>query len=126
MNRIVLLAFLLTAPILLAQSTSTPRQPTLGHRSAVVITVDGLQFKDLNRNGKLDPTKTGDCPPPSALVSRHGAAIPQRSVDGTPTPHPPQPIPAGHLGQQPAPLIASPRCSQLLRQPQGDTLPFTL
>ena len=30
------------------------RQPTLGHRSVPVLTVDGLQFKDLNRNGKLD------------------------------------------------------------------------
>ena len=55
MNRIALLAFLLTAPVLLAQSTPAPRQPDLGHRSAPVITVDGLQFKDLNRNGKLDP-----------------------------------------------------------------------
>ena len=30
------------------------RQPTLGHRSVPVLTVGGLQFKDLNRNGKLD------------------------------------------------------------------------
>jgi beta-glucosidase len=55
MNRITVLSFLLTAPILLAQSTSTPSQPALGHRSVPVINVDGLQFKDLNRNGKLDP-----------------------------------------------------------------------
>jgi beta-glucosidase len=30
-------------------------QPVLGHRSAAVLKVDGLEFKDLNRNGKLDP-----------------------------------------------------------------------
>ena len=30
------------------------RQPVLGRRSAPLLTVDGLQFKDLNRNGKLD------------------------------------------------------------------------
>jgi hypothetical protein len=29
------------------------RQPTLGHRSVPLLTVGGLQFKDLNRNGKL-------------------------------------------------------------------------
>ena len=34
---------------------SAPKQPTLGHRSAPLLTVDGLTFKDLNRNGKLDP-----------------------------------------------------------------------
>lgn len=39
-------------------SQSTPNkkitQPVLGHRSAAILTVNGLQFKDLNRNGKLD------------------------------------------------------------------------
>jgi len=34
---------------------SKPDQPILGHRSAPLITVDGLTFKDLDRNGKLDP-----------------------------------------------------------------------
>ena len=29
-------------------------QPILGHRSAVLISQDGLQFKDLNKNGRLD------------------------------------------------------------------------
>ena len=35
-----------------AQSIS---QPTLGHRSTPIITVDGLKFKDLDRNGVLEP-----------------------------------------------------------------------
>ena len=30
-------------------------QPVLGHRSTNLLTVDGLHFKDLNRNGRLDP-----------------------------------------------------------------------
>jgi beta-glucosidase len=34
---------------------STPRQAVLGRRSAPLLTVDGLTFKDLDRNGKLDP-----------------------------------------------------------------------
>lgn len=34
---------------------STPNQPILGRRSAPLLTLDGLTFKDLNRNGKLDP-----------------------------------------------------------------------
>ena len=39
----------------LMQSSSAPTQIKLGHRGAPLLTVDGLQFKDLNRNGKLDP-----------------------------------------------------------------------
>lgn len=32
-----------------------PEQAILGHRSAPLLTEEGLTFKDLNRNGKLDP-----------------------------------------------------------------------
>jgi beta-glucosidase len=32
-----------------------PKQPSIGCRSAPLLTVDGLTFKNLNRNGKLDP-----------------------------------------------------------------------
>ena len=28
-----------------------------------ILTEDGFAFKDLNKNGKLDPMKTGACPP---------------------------------------------------------------
>ncbi len=50
--RLLALAVLVgsTAPV-----DGAPRQPVLGHRSAPLLTVDGLTFKDLNRNGKLDP-----------------------------------------------------------------------
>ena len=45
--------------VLLVSSTAAlggaPKQPILGHRSAPLLTVDGLTFKDLDRNGKLDP-----------------------------------------------------------------------
>src|ERR1035437_11098721 len=45
--------------VLLVCSTAAiggaPKQPILGHRSAPLLTADGLTFKDLNRNGKLDP-----------------------------------------------------------------------
>ena len=34
---------------------SKANQPILGRRSTPLLTVDGLTFKDLNRNGKLDP-----------------------------------------------------------------------
>ena len=37
-----------------AQNKTTKKQPVLGHRSVQLITADGLQFKDLNKNGKLD------------------------------------------------------------------------
>jgi beta-glucosidase len=37
-----------------AQSSPDKKQPMLGYRSAKLINVGKLQFKDLNRNGKLD------------------------------------------------------------------------
>jgi len=49
---------ILLSLILLACSTSganAPKQAILGHRSVPLLKVNGLTFKDLNRNGKLDP-----------------------------------------------------------------------
>jgi beta-glucosidase len=43
------------APTSLAQSSAATAQVELGHRTAPLLTVDGLQFKDLDRNGQLDP-----------------------------------------------------------------------
>ena len=37
-----------------ALQIASRQQPELGHRSATFLTVDGLQFKDLNHNGRLD------------------------------------------------------------------------
>lgn len=37
-----------------AQTNKKPVQPQLGFRSVQLLTVDGYQFKDLNRNGQLD------------------------------------------------------------------------
>jgi len=34
---------------------AAPAQPVLGTRSVPVLSIDGLKFKDLNRNGRLDP-----------------------------------------------------------------------
>ena len=39
----------------LAQISPDKKQPSLGYRSAKLINVGKQQFKDLNRNGKLDP-----------------------------------------------------------------------
>jgi len=36
-------------------SLAAPSQPTIGSRQVPVITVDGLRFRDLNRNDRLDP-----------------------------------------------------------------------
>ena len=48
----------LAAALVLSSShpctSQAARQPVLGRRSAPLLTVDGLQFKDLNRNGRLD------------------------------------------------------------------------
>ena len=42
--------------IFFAQQPSKPvtKQPVLGYRSAKILTINGLSFKDLNRNNKLD------------------------------------------------------------------------
>lgn len=37
-----------------AAHAGTPAQPVLGYRTTPVIRVDGVSFKDLNRNGRLD------------------------------------------------------------------------
>ncbi|GAB3752356.1 glycoside hydrolase family 3 protein [Spirosoma pomorum] len=42
----------LTSNSMLAQKSD---QPVLGYRSAKILTQNGLTFKDLNKNGKLDP-----------------------------------------------------------------------
>ena len=39
---------------LVAARQPTPSQPVLGTRTVKVLDVDGLKFKDLNKNGKLD------------------------------------------------------------------------
>lgn len=51
----VLLVAVAFAPVVsIARGSSAARQAVLGRRSAPVIRAGGLQFKDLNRNGKLD------------------------------------------------------------------------
>jgi beta-glucosidase len=49
-----LIPLILVACSVLGPSDS-PRQPVLGRRSAPLLSVDGLTFKDLDKNGKLDP-----------------------------------------------------------------------
>ena len=54
MNRKLTIALLLLL-VVKNGNAQLVKQPVLGYRSAAIITVDKLQFKDLNRNGKLDP-----------------------------------------------------------------------
>lgn len=46
---------LLLNGVLLTSLAQISKQPKLGYRSTSLINIAGLQFKDLNRNGKLDP-----------------------------------------------------------------------
>jgi beta-glucosidase len=50
-KNLIFYLFLLTNISLKAQQAT---QPTLGHRSANILKKKGLEFKDLNKNGKLD------------------------------------------------------------------------
>ncbi len=60
-NSLFLLFFCFLLCLLYKQNASAQTVPSgkgqveLGYRSAKIITVDGKQFKDLNRNGQLDP-----------------------------------------------------------------------
>ena len=58
MKRCLLLLMLIVAAgnYLFAQQPSKPvtKQPMLGYRSVKILTINGLSFKDLNRNNKLD------------------------------------------------------------------------
>jgi beta-glucosidase len=49
-----ILSLMLLLSLAQAQNKTTKKQPVLGHRSVQLITIAGLQFKDLNKNGKLD------------------------------------------------------------------------
>lgn len=55
-NRIFNLKLLaiLCAPLAFIAGAQTQMQPTLGHRSAPILSQDGYQFKDLNGDGKLN------------------------------------------------------------------------
>ena len=52
---LVLTAFLWLPAKVLCQPDESNKQPVLGVRSAKVLEQAGLKFKDLNRNGKVDP-----------------------------------------------------------------------
>jgi len=51
---LVSVSLLLLCPALIDRAETPPGQPLLGHRSVAVLNQDQLQFKDLNRNGRLD------------------------------------------------------------------------
>lgn len=52
LNRILFACAMIS--VLNTQAQQTRKQPVLGTRSAKLLTVNGLQFKDLNKNGQLD------------------------------------------------------------------------
>lgn len=54
--KIELVSLLLLASAALSLATATQQvQPELGVRTVSLLTIDGYQFKDLNKNGQLDP-----------------------------------------------------------------------
>ncbi len=58
-----LVAFSGWFPPVQAQATRKPQQPVLGVRSVKILTIGGLSFKDLNRNGRLDRYEDWRLPP---------------------------------------------------------------
>ena len=54
MRRAVLAGMVMVAAMAAGRAQG-PAQRVLGTRAVATITVDGLKFRDLNRNGQLDP-----------------------------------------------------------------------
>ncbi len=54
-TRIAFLTLLICTTGFVTSTANAANQPELGRRSTQLLTVDGLQFKDLNQNGRLDP-----------------------------------------------------------------------
>jgi beta-glucosidase len=57
MKQIFLLLSFIAYTVLLSPSVvlgQIKKQPVLGYRSATILSISGLQFKDLNRNNQLD------------------------------------------------------------------------
>ena len=46
--------FLVVCMLVLGLHAQNVKQPLLGARNSKILTINGLQFKDLNKNGKLD------------------------------------------------------------------------
>lgn len=59
----LLVCALAIAPLPLSAAGVPAPQPTLGTREAPVLEVNGLRFRDLNRNGRLDPYEDWRLPP---------------------------------------------------------------
>ncbi len=51
---LVIVLFASNSAIAQQKVKTAAQQPVLGYRSVKVLTINGLQFKDLNKNGKLD------------------------------------------------------------------------
>jgi hypothetical protein len=60
----LVLSAALAVVVTVARSQSP--QPVLGSRAVNIITADGRSFRDLNRSGALDRTRTGGCRPTAA------------------------------------------------------------
>ena len=56
-------ALVIALPPSVANADTHPAQPALGVRSVPLLNVGGMQFKDLNRNGRLDPYEDWRLPP---------------------------------------------------------------
>ena len=71
-----LCTLLLGAACSTAFARGLPAQPTIGSRTIPVIVIDGLQFRDLDRDGQLTPYEDWRRSPDvrsADLVSRSGA-----------------------------------------------------
>ena len=53
--KVILMALFIIVSILSCKQRTKIIQPVLGAKSVKILNLDGLQFKDLNKNGNLDP-----------------------------------------------------------------------
>ncbi len=73
----LLFVLCLSGIFFLAASSAAPKQPPLGARKASRLTVDGLDFKDANKNGKLDKYEDWRLP----VEQRVGDLVSQMTIE---------------------------------------------
>ena len=76
-SRVLLLSLLLGFTTALALSQATTQQPVIGSRVTKVLQIDGLLFKDLNKNGRLDVYEDWRRP----IEDRAGDLVAQMTVE---------------------------------------------
>jgi len=123
----------LAALLLFSAASAAPAQPPLGVRVAPLLKIDRLQFKDLNRNGRLDAYEDWRLPVERRVadlvarmtVEEKAGLLFHASISGVTGPNGEVlERPTGAMGARPGP--AAPQPTGIARAIQGRTNPYQI